>query len=63
MSEQDLQDVAWSHGYAFGKYTQQTLINDDLIVLLDNSKRMLILYQESYNQGFKAGLADTQRQD
>lgn len=61
MSEQDLQEVAWSHGYAFGKYTQQTLLDDELKVQLDNSKRLIELYQQSYNQGFTAGIADTHR--
>lgn len=63
MTDLEIQELAWSHGYAFGKYTAQVTLSDELIKILDNSKRLIIMYNEHYNIGFKAGVADTVRSD
>lgn len=54
----DLADVGWSHGWAFGKYASQTILNDKFLSFLSNNPQALKMYQESYNKGFNAGLAD-----
>lgn len=54
----DLADVAWSHGWAFGKYTSQIILDDKFLSFLSNNPSALRMYQESYNEGFNAGLSD-----
>lgn len=54
----DLADVAWSHGWAFGKYATQVQIDEKLLSFLSNNPNALKLYQDNYNLGFNAGLAE-----
>lgn len=59
----EIKETAWGHGWAFGKYTQQVVLDDDLKAFLDNSKQAIVAYMSEYNLGFKAGLAESFRTD
>lgn len=63
MTDLEIQETAWEHGWLFGKYTKQVILSDDLLKILDNSERLILLYNQHYNLGFKSGVADTVRQD
>lgn len=54
----DLADVAYSHGYVFGKHTTQIMLDDKFLTFLSNNPTALKLYHENYCIGFKAGFAD-----
>lgn len=54
----DLEDTAYSHGYSFGKYASQSVLDADLLALLSDDADALKFYQYHYNIGFNAGLAD-----
>ena len=57
----EIEDIAWSHGFVFGKYTKQTILDDDLQAMLDNDLQAINIYMQQFNIGFKFGLAETTR--
>lgn len=57
----EIADIGWAHGFAFGKYTQQIKLDDDLIAVLDNSIEGITQYMQSFNDGFAQGLIQTSR--
>lgn len=57
----EISELGYSHGWVFGKYTEQAKLDDDLKLFLDNSKQGIIAYMSSYNDGFNAGVADSPR--
>ena len=57
----EIEDIAWSHGFVFGKYTKQTILDDDLQAMLDNDLQAINTYMQQFNIGFKFGLAETTR--
>ena len=61
MTMDELKDTAFGHGFAFGKYTEQAIIDDGLKALLDTNQDAMRLYMQSYNDGFNLGFADTLR--
>lgn len=63
MNIETVKEIAYGHGFAFGKYTRQITIDDDLLKELDNSTSLIVAYIESYYEGVKAGIADTHRDD
>lgn len=61
MTIDDIKDTAFGHGFAFGKYTEQIVIDDKLKEVLDTNQDAIKAYMASYNEGFNLGLADTLR--
>lgn len=61
MTIDELKDTAFGHGFAFGKYTEQVIIDDRLKALLDTNQGAMREYMASYNDGFNLGFADTLR--
>lgn len=57
----EIADIAWAHGFVFGKYTQQTKLDDNLQSVLDNSIDGINQYMQSFNDGFAQGLIQTSR--
>lgn len=57
----DISSIGFSHGFVFGKYTRQTILDDDLQAMLDNDLQAINIYMQSFNDGFKFGLAETTR--
>ena len=57
----EISNIGWSHGFVFGKYTRQTILDDDLQAMLDNDLQAINIYMQSFNDGFKFGLAETTR--
>ena len=57
----EIADIGWAHGFAFGKYTQQARIGEDLQAVLDNSIEGITQYMQSFNAGFGHGLIETSR--
>ena len=61
MTIDDIKDTAFGHGFAFGKYTEQVIIDDKLKEVLDTNQDAIKAYMASYNEGFNLGFADTLR--
>jgi len=61
MTIDDIKDTAFGHGFAFGKYTEQIIIDDKLKEVLDTNHDAIKAYMASYNEGFNLGFADTLR--
>lgn len=61
MTIDDIKDTAFGHGFAFGKYTEQIIIDDKLKEVLDTNQDAIKAYMVSYNEGFNLGFADTLR--
>lgn len=61
MTIDDIKDTAFGHGFAFGKYTEQIVIDDKLKEVLDTNQDAIKAYMASYNEGFNLGFADTLR--
>ncbi len=61
MTIDEIKDVAFGHGFAFGKYTEQIIIDDKLKEVLDTNQDAIKAYMSSYNEGFNLGFADTLR--
>lgn len=59
----ELCDLGWSHGFVFGKYTKQIMLDDDLLAALDNSQKNIDCYMNAFVSGYRAGSADTVRSD
>lgn len=57
----EIADIAWSHGFVFGKYTRQVNIDEGLQAVLDNSIEGITQYMQSFNAGFDCGLCETSR--
>lgn len=58
---EEISEIGWSHGFVFGKYTKQTILDDDLQAMLDNDLQAINIYMQQFNIGFKFGLAETTR--
>lgn len=61
MTLEELEETAFGHGFAFGKYTCQNTLDEKLIALLDSNQDAMRIYMTSYNKGFELGFADTLR--
>ncbi len=61
MTIDEIKDVAFGHGFAFGKYTEQVMIDDKLKAILDTNQDAIKTYMAAYNDGFNLGFADTLR--
>lgn len=57
----EIREIGYSHGWSFGKYTEQTTLDDELKEILDNSKQGILAYQSGFDDGFKAGVAESPR--
>lgn len=62
-NKQIVSDAAYQKGYALGKYTQDILLTQDVLDLLENSNSLMRIFRLEFNNGFLSGLADTQRSD
>lgn len=58
---QTIADAAYDKGYVMGKYTQDIQLTNDVLLLLENSNKLMSIFRLEFNNGFVAGLADTQR--
>lgn len=54
-------DAAWAKGFAFGKYTQDILLSQDIIQLLENSNEFMREYITEYKRAVTAGMLCTLR--
>lgn len=61
MTIDEIKETAFGHGFAFGKYTEQIIIDDKLKEVLDTNQHAIKAYMASYNEGFNLGFADTLR--
>ncbi|MEB3767724.1 hypothetical protein [Acinetobacter sp. MD2] len=62
MSElQRVQDAAFAKGFAFGKYTNDVPLEQDIIDLVDNSNELMREFLAEYRRGFTAGMLETIR--
>jgi hypothetical protein len=59
--KQIVSESAFGKGYAFGKYTQDVLLKQDILDLLENSNELMNIFRLEFNNGFIAGQADTKR--
>ena len=57
----EISNIGWSHGFVFGKYTRQTILDDDLQAMLDDDLQAINIYMQSFNDGFAKGLIETTR--
>lgn len=57
----EISSIGFSHGFVFGKYTRQTILDDDLQAMLDNDLQAIKIYMQQFNIGFDFGLAETTR--
>ena len=56
-----VKEDAFGHGFAFGKYIQQSILSDELKAVLDTDATAMREYMASFNEGFNLGFADTLR--
>ena len=56
-----VKEDAFGHGFAFGKYTQQCILSDELKAVLDTDATAMREYMASFNEGFNLGFSDTVR--
>lgn len=61
--KQIVSDAAYAKGFALGKYTQDILLTQQVLDLLENSNSLMRIFRLEFNNGFVAGSADTQRSD
>ena len=54
-------DAAWNKGFAFGKYTQDIPLSQDIIELLENSNVFMREYMTEYKRAVTAGMLCTLR--
>ena len=54
-------DAAWAKGFAFGKYTQDIPLSQDIIELLENSNVFMREYMTEYKRAVTAGMLQTLR--
>ena len=61
MTIDEIKDVAFGHGFAFGKYTQDIPLSQDIIQLLENSNVFMREYMTEYKRAVTAGMLQTLR--
>lgn len=61
MDVEQIEQLAFGHGFAFGKYTQQAQLDDKMIALLDTNQDAMRAYIKGYKEGLDMGFADTLR--
>ena len=54
-------EAAWAKGFAFGKYTQDIPLSQDIIVLLENSNEFMNKYMLEFRNAVKSGMLETLR--
>lgn len=54
-------DAAWNKGFAFGKYTQDIPLSQDIIQLLENSNYLMNEYMLEFRNAVKSGMLETLR--
>ena len=54
-------EAAWAKGFAFGKYTQDIPLSQDIIVLLENSNEFMNEYMLEFRNAVKSGMLETLR--
>lgn len=57
----EIENVGFTHGFAFGKHTVQLPLNEKLTDVLDNNREAIIAYMKGYNEGFNCGCAESPR--
>lgn len=63
MTLDEIKEQAFGHGFAFGKYTEQVILDDEFKKVLDTDQVAMREYMTAYNDGFNTGFADTLRYD
>ncbi|MEL4297702.1 hypothetical protein [Acinetobacter ursingii] len=58
---QKVLDAAWDKGFAFGKYTQDIPLTQEIIALLENSNEFMREYMTEYKRAVTAGMLQTLR--
>ncbi|MFW2003243.1 hypothetical protein [Acinetobacter ursingii] len=56
-----VREAAWNKGFAFGKYTQDIPLTQDVIDLMENSNELIRLFIEQFKRGAQAGQLETLR--
>lgn len=54
-------DAAWNKGFAFGKYTQDIQLSQDILSLLDNSTELMREYLKEFSRAVTSGMLETMR--
>lgn len=54
-------DAAWNKGFAFGKYTQDIQLSQDILSLLDNSNELMREYLKEFSRAVTSGMLETMR--
>ena len=54
-------DAAWNKGFSFGKYTQDILLSQDILSLLDNSNELMREYLKEFSRAVTSGMLETMR--
>ena len=54
-------NAAWDKGFAFGKYTQDIPLEQDIISLLENSNEYMREYMTEFKRAVTAGMLQTLR--
>lgn len=54
-------DSAWNKGFAFGKYTQDIQLSQDILSLLDNSNELMREYLKEFSRAVTSGMLETMR--
>ena len=54
-------DAAWNKGFAFGKYTQDIQLSQDVLSLLDNSNELMREYLKEFSRAVTSGMLETMR--
>ncbi|QXR09858.1 hypothetical protein EGT68_010100 [Acinetobacter junii] len=54
-------EAAWAKGFAFGKYTQDIPLSQDIIGLLENSNYLMNEYMLEFRNAVKSGMLETLR--
>ncbi|MQZ56008.1 hypothetical protein F4T90_00870 [Acinetobacter junii] len=54
-------EAAWAKGFAFGKYTQDIPLSQDIIGLLENSNEFMNEYMLEFRNAVKSGMLETLR--
>ena len=54
-------DAAWNKGFAFGKYTQDIQLSQDVLSLLDNSNELMREYLKEFSRAVTSGMLEMMR--
>lgn len=54
-------EAAWNKGFAFGKYTQDIPLSQDIIELLENSNELMREYMLEFRRAVTSGMLETLR--